>query len=87
MYNLEINSDTDKKFKKLMKKDKETLQAINKKINEIIENPHQYKPLKNTLKGTRRVHIRKSFVLLFKINEKSKTIIIDDFKHHDNAYK
>lgn len=45
-----------------------------KKIEDITENPHHYKPLRYDLKGRRRVHIEKSFVLTFRIDEKERTV-------------
>jgi mRNA-degrading endonuclease RelE of RelBE toxin-antitoxin system len=35
----------------------------------------------------RRVHIDKSFVLVFSIDETEKTVIIEDYDHHDKIYK
>jgi mRNA-degrading endonuclease RelE of RelBE toxin-antitoxin system len=35
-----------------------------KKIEEIVKDPYHYKPLRHDLKNIRRVHIRKSFVLV-----------------------
>ncbi|AVB76301.1 mRNA interferase RelE/StbE/toxin YoeB [Methanococcus maripaludis] len=83
-YNIEISEDAYKAFKKLQKKNKKQLEIINKKIKEIMENPNHYKPLRNDMKGIRRVHIDKSFVLTYKID--GNTIIIIDFDHHDKIY-
>lgn len=60
--------------------------AISKKINEILDFPYHYKPLKYDLAGERRVHIG-SFVLKFEINETSKTVKFLFFGHHDEAYR
>ena len=38
-YSLEIAENLDKIFRKLAKKDKVTFEAINRKVNEILENP------------------------------------------------
>lgn len=59
---------------------------LNKKINQIILNPHHYKSLRNKLSGERRIHILKSFVLKFKIDEQNKIVIFIFFGHHDKAY-
>jgi mRNA-degrading endonuclease RelE of RelBE toxin-antitoxin system len=56
-------------------------------MNEIILNPQHYKPLKYDLAGERRVHIMKSFVLKFEIDEAAKTVKFIFFGHHDEAYK
>ncbi|MDO8622811.1 MAG: type II toxin-antitoxin system RelE/ParE family toxin [archaeon] len=86
MYNLEIRESIDLIFKKLYKKDKISFEYISKKINEARENPYHFKPLKNPLQNYRRIHIG-NFVLIYSINEQSKTIIIEKYKHHDEAYK
>ena len=54
---------------------------------EIQANLHAYKPLKHGLKGERRVHILKSFVLKFGIDESSQTVTFFTFDHHDEAYR
>jgi mRNA-degrading endonuclease RelE of RelBE toxin-antitoxin system len=56
-------------------------------MNEILENPQHYKPLKYELAGQRRVHIMKSFVLKFEVSEATKTVIFLFFGHHDEAYR
>lgn len=85
LYNLEIDEDVYKTFKKLAKKDKIQLTAINKKINEILTDPTQFKPLKHPLEGLRRVHIG-PFVLIYEIIEETKTVRVLKYKHHDEAY-
>ncbi len=85
-YSLDVSDDLDKIFQKLAKKDKRTLEAINKKIKEILENPTHYKPLHAPLQNKRRVHISGSFVLIFKIDEEKKIVQILEFEHHDKAY-
>jgi YafQ family addiction module toxin component len=67
-------------------KDRLKLEIINKKVSEILEDPYRYKPLKAPMQHMRRVHIAGSFVLIFSINEKAKTVILEDFAHHDEAY-
>ena len=70
-----------------MKKDKKQLQAINKKILEILKNPKIGKPLHFPLQNMRRVHIQKSFVLIYDFQEKEKTVTIREYGHHDAIYK
>lgn len=83
MYKLEIDKDV---FKKLFKKDVKQLETVNKKIEQILQNPHQFKPLKYPLESLRRVHIG-PFVLIYQIDEKRKIVIIWGYEHHDEAYK
>ena len=86
-YSLEIAEELHKIFTKLAKKDKVTLEAINKKVSEILENPYHYKPLKAPMQNKRRVHISGSFVLIFIIEEEIKTVKLLEFEHHDKAYR
>ncbi|MEM2131407.1 MAG: hypothetical protein QXR96_02705 [Candidatus Woesearchaeota archaeon] len=86
MYSLEVRKGVEKKFHKLAKRNSKQLEIINKKIEEIRQNPNFYKNLKAPMQNLKRVHIDKSFVLIFSVNEKTKTIIIEDFDHHDNIY-
>ena len=85
MYSLEIEEEVFKVFKKLSKKNKMQLEAVNKKINQIIADPFQFKPLKHPLEGLRRVHIG-SFVLIYEVIENQKTVKVLKYKHHDEAY-
>jgi mRNA-degrading endonuclease RelE of RelBE toxin-antitoxin system len=72
VYKLAIKESLDKKFKKLQKKDKEMLRLINRKVQDILEDPYRFKPLRKPLQNKRRVHIGGSFVLVYEINEKEK---------------
>jgi len=85
MYNLEIRKSVDNIFRKLAKKDKVSFEYINKKILEIRENPYHFKPLRKPIQDYRRVHIG-NYVLVYSINEKTKTVIIERYKHHDEIY-
>jgi len=86
MYDVEIRGHLDKAFKKLAKKDSKQMEAIAKKIEEMAEDPYAFKPLRFPLAGLRRVHIG-SHVLLFSIDEARKTIVLEDYEHHDRAYR
>ena len=85
MYNLEIRETVDKIFRKLFKKDKVSFDYITKKVQEIREDPYHFKSLKKPLQNYRRVHIG-HYILVYSINEKTKTVIIEKYKHHDEAY-
>lgn len=87
MYKLAVKESLDKKFKRLRKKDKEILRFINRKVQDILEDPYRFKTLKKPLQNKRRVHVGGSFVLIYEINEKEKIITLFDFDHHDNIYK
>ena len=86
MYNLIIKEELDSKFEKLAKKNKKQLEIILNKADEILENPRRYKNLKAPMNHFRRVHIDKHFVLIFSVDEESKTVTLEDYDHHDNIY-
>lgn len=85
-YHVEISLNIQKEFKKLKKKNLPLLIAINKKVEEISLNPRSYKNLNAPLNNLKRVHVGSSFVLLFSVNETTKTITLEYLKHHDDAY-
>jgi len=86
-YKLEVSENLDRIFAKLSKKDKKSLEIIDNKIKHILENPYQFKPLRNKMSGIRRVHIGKSFVLTYEILESEKIVRILDYDHHDKIFK
>ena len=70
MFKLAIKESLDKKFKRLRTKDKEMLQLIEKKVNEILVDPYRFKALRKPMQNKRRVHVGGPFVLIYEINEK-----------------
>ena len=86
MYVLEVRGRVDRIFRKLSKKDPNQMDAIAKKLGEILEDPHGFKPMHFPLARMRRIHIG-SFVLLFSIDEQRKTVVIEDYEHHDRVYR
>ena len=87
VYNLELKKSVYETFKKLEKKDKTSLKIISRKLKDILQDPYRFKPLRAPLQNKRRVHIGKSFVLIYEVDEQTKTVIILDYDHHDNVYK
>ena len=86
-YQLTRKPHLDKIFAKIGKKDPEQLRAIRNKIKQIAENPHRFKPLSATMKNKYRVHIYRSFVLVYTVHENEKTVELLDYDHHDNIYR
>lgn len=82
-----VSDACEKSVERLCKKNPVLRGALEKKMNEIMQNPQHYKPLKYDLAGERRVHIMKSFVLKFEIDEPNKVVRFIFFGHHDEAYK
>ncbi len=85
MYDILIEEKLQVTLKKLFKKDKKVYEICIKKIEQIANNPEQYKPLRHNMKNIRRVHIVKSFVLIFRIDKNIVKFL--DLDHHDNIYK
>jgi len=86
LYSLKIEKDVDRIFSKLSKKEPNQLNAIMKKIQQILKKPQQFKPLKFPLQHLRRVHVG-SFVIIYSIEEINKVVAIEDYEHHDELYK
>ena len=87
VYDLFIPKNLDKLFFKLSKRNKLHLRIINNKIETILENPYQFKPLRGNMAGIWRVHIGKSFVLTYEIIESKKLVKLLDYNHHDKVYE
>jgi len=89
MREFEIEEKLHKILKKLFKKDRLKYEIIWKKINEILTIPdvEHYKNLRAPLQDFKRVHIDKSFVLIFKYDKSIDEVRFYDFDHHDKIYK
>lgn len=83
---LEAREHVDRIFRKLAKRNPNQMKVIARKIQEMLEDPHRFKPMHFPLGGMRRVHFG-SFVLLFSIDEQRKTVILEDYEHHDKVYR
>lgn len=86
-YIVEIKPSCQNDIQKLCKRNAELKKALENKMRQIIVDPCHYKPLRNELAGERRVHIMKSFVLKFEIDEQNKILTFIFFGHHDEAYR
>lgn len=84
-----VEADLKKKLSRLFKKDIVLYNATLKKIEEIVccnEITH-YKNLRGPLKEFKRVHVKSSFVLIFKYIESEDKVVFYDLDHHDNIYQ
>lgn len=90
-FNYDFSDEVEETLAKLFKKDRQTYEAIMKKVKEVASRDENtidfYKNLRHGMNEYKRVHIAKSFVLLFKVLKKEKFILFDKFDHHDNVYK
>ena len=87
MYSYELRKSVEKIFFKLANKNPKQLKIIEKKISEIIQNPNHYKNLRKPLQHLKRIHIDKSFIILFSVDKDNQKVIIEDYDQHDNIYK
>ena len=90
-FSFDIAENLELKIKKLVKKDKKRADIVHRKIQEIINQDinsiNHYKNLKHDFAVFKRVHIDKSFVLVFRVDEKKECIVFEDLDHHDNIYR
>lgn len=90
-FRYDFSDELEETLSRLSKKDRQKYEAILKKIEEIASRDENtidfYKNLSHEMKEYKRVHIAKSFVLLFKVFKKEKFILFDRLDHQDNAYK
>ncbi len=87
MYHLKVRPRLEKELTKLAKKNPRQVEILLKKADEILANPHRYKNLRAPMNNWKRVHIDRHFVLTFSIDEEAKTVILEDYEHHDRIYK
>ena len=91
MFQFDLSDQLRSLIKKLAKKDRIRITILNKKIKEVINNDSnsidKYKNLKHDLNEYKRVHIDKSFVLLFKVHKDKNMIFFWKLEHHDKVYK
>ena len=90
-FKYDVSDELESTLTKLFKKDLKRYEIVFKKIEEVASRDLStidfYKNLKHGLNEYKRVHIDKSFVLIFKIFKKEKFILFDRLEHHDNIYK
>lgn len=83
-YTLVVPVEFEKILKKLKNKKPEVFKNLEKKIDRVMREPILGKPLRNTLRNYRRVHLD-PFVLIYEIQKLEVRLI--DFDHHDKIYK
>ena len=83
-YKLVIPIEFEVILKKLKQKKPDVFKSLGKKIEKVVREPILGKPLRNTLRNYRRVHMD-PFVLIYEI--KMLEVRLIDFDHHDKIYK
>jgi mRNA-degrading endonuclease RelE of RelBE toxin-antitoxin system len=89
MREFSIEQRLEENIRRLFRKDRATYDALMNKIREILncENVNHYKNLKKPLQHLKRVHVRGSFVLTFRYNQREDEVVFYDFDHHDKVYQ
>jgi YafQ family addiction module toxin component len=91
LFSFDISDELKEVLAKLSRKDPVRAAIIYKKIEQIISCNEKaidhFKNLRHDLSGYKRVHIDKSFVLLFRVIISKKHIIFIRLRHHDDVYK
>jgi len=91
MFDYNLSDELKAVVQKLNKRDRERSLILAKKIQEIISNNTEsidrYKNLRYDMKNYKRVHIDKSFVLVFRVFKEKNFILFDRMMHHDDIYK
>jgi YafQ family addiction module toxin component len=85
-WSLEVSPEFERDYRKLCAKNAGFRAAVDKKVDQILEQPLHYKPLRAPLQGVRRVHVAGSFVLLFEPDERRHVVRLLRLAHHDEAY-
>jgi mRNA-degrading endonuclease YafQ of YafQ-DinJ toxin-antitoxin module len=90
MFDFDVSDELKFVIKRLIKKDKKRLMILNKKIKEVINNDSEtidrYKNCKYDQKEYKRVHIDKSFILLFKVTKEKSHILFIKLGHHEDIF-
>ncbi len=85
-YELKVRKHVDRLFTKMARRDRRNLEIIYRKLGEVCEDPEKFKPLNAPMQNLRRVHVLKSFVIFYSIDETAHAVWIEDYDHHDNVY-
>ncbi len=78
------SDEFSKVWKQVRRRDPAMARQVERKLVHIIAHPEHYKPLRNELKGLRRVHFG-SYVLIYQYI--GEDIVIFTLDHHDDAYR
>lgn len=84
-----VSEELKAKLKKLLAKDPESYSAVSAKMREIIafSNVEHYKNLRAPYNQFKRVHVMKSFVLIFSYDKARDAVLFHRLDHHDDVYR
>jgi len=87
LFFLEVEASCEESLRKATRKNQPLQHLLEAKLQQILENPLHFKPLKAPLQNCRRVHIGGSFVLIYEVDLNRKAVRLLRFAHHDEAYQ
>ncbi|MBI2130550.1 addiction module toxin RelE [Candidatus Woesearchaeota archaeon] len=89
-FSFDLTEELKELIIKISRRDPVRASIIYKKIEQIVSCDEKaidhYKNLRHDLSDYKRVHIDKSFVLLFKVTKPKNHILFVSLKHHDDVY-
>lgn len=85
LYTLTLTYQYKDSLKRVKRSKPDLLAPLEAGVVKILREPTLGKPLRNKLRGNRRIHVAGPFVLLYEI--KGAEIRLLDFDHHDKIYK
>ncbi len=89
MRKFSIEQNLQNNLNKAIKKDRVLYESVMNKISEVINcsDVNHYRNLRSPMQEFKRVHIKGSFVLIFKYDQNEDKVIFYDLDHHDYIYK
>jgi mRNA-degrading endonuclease RelE of RelBE toxin-antitoxin system len=86
MWDLRVSPEFERDYRRLCHRNAGFKRAVDSRLQQIRENPLQFKPLRAPLQGVRRVHVGGPFVLMFEPVPALQTVRLLRLAHHDEAY-
>ena len=86
-YRIEVSDSCSYSLDKKFKKDRPLYREIRHTFLEMSNDPFRGEPLRFGLKGNWHVHVNGSYVMVYKVNKKTKTVRIEGYSRHDRAYR
>lgn len=85
-WTLEVSPEFERDYRKHCGRNAGLRRLVDSKIEQLVEMPLHFKPLRAPLHGMRRAHVGGSFVLLFEPLAERETVRLLRLAHHDEAY-
>ncbi|MFA4955624.1 MAG: type II toxin-antitoxin system RelE/ParE family toxin [Candidatus Methanoperedens sp.] len=86
MYGIIYTHAFEKTIKKL-KKDRELVDELKKKIEKLLTDPFLGKTLEHPLTNFRSIRVKGKYRLIYKLNENNQELILVGFGHRKNIYE